>query len=216
MPDSTIAFAGIFEGHHDPAVAIVCSGRIVAYAEEERFVRQKHAPRAYPMLALRSCLERSHFLPQDVQAIAVNWDVDAYTDGRMAAFFEQLNQAWSVDEATQQWQRYVLSNFNAARVGLRHAMHWRRSLRGYPGAAGVPSSTPLRSRIARIPAVAVRQSRVHHGRRVWATTIAQCYGIARATRSGRSGRSAYHIRWAGLTLRSQSTLVSVRTTGSTR
>lgn len=44
---------GMFEGHWDPAVAISSNGELLAYAEEERFLRWKHAPRIYPIESLK-------------------------------------------------------------------------------------------------------------------------------------------------------------------
>ena len=67
-------FLGIFEGHFDPAVAIVRDGQVVAYAEEERFLRNKHAYRVYPRRALRYCLEAAGIGPAEVAAIGVNWN----------------------------------------------------------------------------------------------------------------------------------------------
>ena len=62
-------FLGIFEGHFDPAVAIVRDGRLIAYAEEERFIRNKHAFRVYPERALAYCLTAAGIGASDVAAI---------------------------------------------------------------------------------------------------------------------------------------------------
>ena len=46
-----------FEGG-DPSAALLKDGQIVAFAEEERFLRTKHAAGAFPTLAARFCLAR--------------------------------------------------------------------------------------------------------------------------------------------------------------
>lgn len=56
----------------DAAAALVSDGRIVAAAEEERFVRQKHVT-ALPVHAIRYCLREAGLTLRDVDAIAVPW-----------------------------------------------------------------------------------------------------------------------------------------------
>ncbi len=120
-------YLGIFEGHYDPAVAIVRDGELLAYAEEERFVRFKHAPRIYPTKALRFCLDHAGITLSDVAAVGINWNLPAYTDGTMKRFFDDLRSRFDVDEGTLGWQRFVLSNFNAERYRRHHEGQWRRA-----------------------------------------------------------------------------------------
>jgi len=120
-------FLGISEGHADPAVAIVRDGEIVAYAEEERFIRQKHAWRVYPHKALEFCLDTAGISLSDVEAVGINWDLDGYTDGRIAQFFDSLNSEFATDDATRGWQRAVLARFNQAATERRHQFEWRRA-----------------------------------------------------------------------------------------
>lgn len=56
----------------DAAAALVSDGRIVAAAEEERFVRQKHVT-ALPVHAIRYCLREAGVTLREVEAIAVPW-----------------------------------------------------------------------------------------------------------------------------------------------
>jgi carbamoyltransferase len=56
----------------DAAAALVFDGRIVAAAEEERFVRQKHVT-ALPVHAIRYCLREAGVTLREVEAIAVPW-----------------------------------------------------------------------------------------------------------------------------------------------
>jgi carbamoyltransferase len=56
----------------DAAAALVHGGRILAAAEEERFVRIKHVT-ALPVHAIRSCLKEAGATLRDVDAIVVPW-----------------------------------------------------------------------------------------------------------------------------------------------
>ncbi|GAB1367807.1 hypothetical protein MASR1M42_03550 [Azonexus hydrophilus] len=56
---------------HDPSAALYIDGKLVAAAEEERFVRDKHAKNRMPYEAARFCLEFAGIKPQDVTAVAI-------------------------------------------------------------------------------------------------------------------------------------------------
>ncbi len=66
----------------DAAAALVCDGRIVAAAEEERFARVKHVT-ALPVEAIRCCLREAGVALRDVDAVAVPWKY--WMIGRRAA-----------------------------------------------------------------------------------------------------------------------------------
>ena len=125
MSDGRI-FLGIFEGHFDPAVAIVRDGKVLAYAEEERHIRYKHAPQLYPANALKYCLESLGATIEDIEAVGINWNVRAYSDGTMRKFFDDIRRQYSVDARTISWQNMVLGHFSEAAVRARHEDQWRR------------------------------------------------------------------------------------------
>ena len=56
----------------DAAAALVENGRIIAAAEEERFVRIKHVP-TLPIHAVRYCLDTAGIRLEDLDAVAVPW-----------------------------------------------------------------------------------------------------------------------------------------------
>jgi carbamoyltransferase len=56
---------------HDPSAALYIDGKLVAAAEEERFVRDKHAKNRMPYEAAKFCLEFAGLRPQDVDAVAI-------------------------------------------------------------------------------------------------------------------------------------------------
>src|SRR5690242_6821598 len=132
-------FVGIFEGGYDPAVGIVSDGKLLAYAEEERFIRNKHANGWYPTRSLRFCLDQAGIGPGDVSALAINWDVPSYTNGAMRDFFQQMRREWPVDQQTINWQNGVLRHFSEESVKARHATAWRRAF----GAQEMPPIWPI-------------------------------------------------------------------------
>lgn len=60
---------------HDNAACILVDGELQAQAEEERFTRKKHAYDSLPINAIRFCLEKAGLVPEDVQDIAIGWDL---------------------------------------------------------------------------------------------------------------------------------------------
>ena len=55
---------------HDPSAALLVDGEIVAAAEEERFVRDKHAKQRMPIESARYCLSAAGIAPGDVEIVA--------------------------------------------------------------------------------------------------------------------------------------------------
>ena len=56
---------------HDPSAALYIDGKLVAAAEEERFVRDKHAKNRMPYESAKFCLEFAGIRPADVDAVAI-------------------------------------------------------------------------------------------------------------------------------------------------
>ncbi len=55
---------------HDPSAALFVDGELAAAAEEERFLRDKHAKRRWPLQSARYCLEAAGVQPHQVEAVA--------------------------------------------------------------------------------------------------------------------------------------------------
>ncbi len=55
---------------HDPSAALFVDGKLVAAAEEERFIRDKHAKGRFPYEATRFCLEFAGVRPEDVDVVS--------------------------------------------------------------------------------------------------------------------------------------------------
>lgn len=109
----------------DSAAAVVQDGRILAAAEEERFVRIKHAT-ALPVHAIRYCLQEAGVRLADVDGIAVSWKY--WVLGRRAALalgamvrsptlFRVKGQR-SLERLSQEWAELaLLPRYLSARVG---------------------------------------------------------------------------------------------------
>lgn len=89
-------YLGISASGVNPSAALLRDGELVAFAEEERFVRVKNAPGAYPFAAMHFCLERAGIEASDLAGIGFAWDCERYV-AEMPAFFESLRQRWSED-----------------------------------------------------------------------------------------------------------------------
>jgi carbamoyltransferase len=59
---------------HDASAALFVDGELVAAAEEERFIRDKHAKGRQPLEAVRFCLDFAGLKPADIDAIAYPYD----------------------------------------------------------------------------------------------------------------------------------------------
>ncbi|HEX8245571.1 MAG TPA: carbamoyltransferase C-terminal domain-containing protein, partial [Longimicrobium sp.] len=62
-------------GWHDTAAALVIDGRVAAFAEEERFSRVKHGVQQPPHRAVAFCLRQAGISIEDVDVVAVGWNV---------------------------------------------------------------------------------------------------------------------------------------------
>src|SRR5918992_3015901 len=74
---------------HDPSACVVdADGNVVAFIEEERLSRVRHAYAQQPVLAVQGCLELAGLAAEDVDVIAVGWD-----EPRLSA---QQGRPWGV------------------------------------------------------------------------------------------------------------------------
>jgi carbamoyltransferase len=89
----------------DPSVAIVENGKVIAFSEEERHIRIKHAKNYYPKNAIKYCLDYASVTISEITQIAINWDITAYDDGTMESFYQSISDEYLVDQATLNWQK---------------------------------------------------------------------------------------------------------------
>ena len=81
-------------GWHDAAACLVDEdGTVHAMAEEERFTRVKHSVRGYPRNAARFCLDTVGVQPEDVDVVAIGWD--------LPRLYPRFRMQWGFDSARQ-------------------------------------------------------------------------------------------------------------------
>jgi carbamoyltransferase len=68
-----------------PAACLLRDGRLVAFAEEERFARVKQAAGLFPAQAMRWCLQEGGLTLSEIDTIAFGWDANVNW-GRMPLF----------------------------------------------------------------------------------------------------------------------------------
>ena len=68
MPLTVLGISGALT--HDPSAAIYIDGKLVAAAEEERFIREKHAKNRMPLEAARFCMRYAGVRPADIDVVA--------------------------------------------------------------------------------------------------------------------------------------------------
>ncbi len=59
---------------HDASACLVKEGKILAMAEEERFIREKYAFDKIPINATSYCLEEANISPNEIDVVALGWD----------------------------------------------------------------------------------------------------------------------------------------------
>ncbi len=76
-----------FKTGHDPAACLLEDGRIIAAAEEERFVRVKHAPDFFPEKAIRFCLAQKKFTLDQVDYVVFAREKNLATFIKVSGYF---------------------------------------------------------------------------------------------------------------------------------
>ncbi len=71
---------GLFIEGPNTGACLFQDGKLIAMAEEERFVRIKRASEMFPSNAIKYCLKEAGIGLRDVAAVATGWDHDRYPD----------------------------------------------------------------------------------------------------------------------------------------
>lgn len=116
---------------HDPAAALLIDGRLVAAAEEERFLREKHAFGKPAIQAGKFVLEMAGIHPSDVDLVAFPFSPDTQTRQR-SAFARRM---WTHDPV-----RSVRAYTEHGRKIRKRRNYLRDTLRGI----GIPETAPIR------------------------------------------------------------------------
>lgn len=105
---------GIFHSYADPSAAVVRDGKIVAFVEEERLVRVKHAAGYFPMRAVQYVLDVAQLSIKNIDYIVQGWDCNIYDSGEMAATYEEINSKYSTTDADRAYQDKHLESLSSA------------------------------------------------------------------------------------------------------
>lgn len=92
MPELLLAVHPAVEGcgSHDPSAALFVDGRLDFGIEEERLVREKHAPGRFPSRSIEACLAHRGLGLGDVDRVLVPWTPPAEALAAIAARFDEL------------------------------------------------------------------------------------------------------------------------------
>ena len=114
---------GYFPGI-DPAAAVIVDGEVVAFVEEERLMRYKHAPNLFPMRSIETCLKIAGLALADIDCAVYGWDAPRYGSGDMARFYAEINRRHPPESATQRWQQRNIAMFAPASLRRRSPTSW--------------------------------------------------------------------------------------------
>ena len=75
------------------AACLICDGELVAFAEEERFTREKQAPQKFPSEAIDHCLKEAGLSASDIHEVAVGFNKieDVWKTVSSVAFADYCN-----------------------------------------------------------------------------------------------------------------------------
>ena len=124
----------------DPSAAIVSQGKVIAYCEEERFNRIKHAKGYYPQESIKYCLNKAGGEGGDIEEITINWNLRAYNSGEIEEFYKSIQNKYKVDNYTLAWQKRNLFKRSKKEYENYHKSHLRSifgntkipNIMGYP------------------------------------------------------------------------------------
>ncbi|KUO69333.1 MAG: hypothetical protein APF80_01065 [Alphaproteobacteria bacterium BRH_c36] len=95
-------------------------GELLAFAEEERFVREKTAVNRYPAHAVKFCLEYGGIDITEVTSIAFGWNAQKYAfvsgGSQMEQFYDSLSKIYSKDVKTLASEKEILLRFQPERI----------------------------------------------------------------------------------------------------
>ncbi len=104
---------GLFHSHADPSAALMINGEVVAFIEEERLLRNKHAFGAFPIRSVEWLLKQSGLSLEDLDVITQAWNCEKYDNGTVARHYEDLNAKYPTSDEDLAYQRRHLSSFQS-------------------------------------------------------------------------------------------------------
>ena len=110
---------GLSVGKVDPSATLMLGTRIVAHAEEERFIRKKKAYRAFPINAVKYCLS---FVPDGlaaIESINLGFDYNQFTLDVPLYYLEEWERYGDKTREALDHEREVLQLYNPFAVQAR-------------------------------------------------------------------------------------------------
>jgi carbamoyltransferase len=104
-----LVILGIFGPGPNPSAALLIDGKIIAWAEEERFNRIKTSPNSLPVQSSKWCLDFANIKLDDVDKIAYGWDSPNYISDTKDFFLKQ-RKIFSDDYSYNHLQEDLLIN----------------------------------------------------------------------------------------------------------
>lgn len=117
---------GITGFFHDPSAALLVDGKLVAFVEEERLVRVKHANATFPERSIEYCLQAAGIGFGDLDAIVCEHDMDVILSHDQE--MEPYRQTFKKHPELQTWHREIFEGAKghfldfAAKNGIRKAV----------------------------------------------------------------------------------------------
>jgi len=106
----------LFKGKN-PSACLVKNGKIVCFAEEERFIRVKHAENEFPIMSIEYCMEAEGIEVSDLESIAVGWDAKKYDSDYMKEFFHRSFWEYRIKATDSiKWQEDKLLKYRSSEL----------------------------------------------------------------------------------------------------
>lgn len=118
------SYLGIYGGQGpNPAAALIKNGKLVAFAEEERFNRIKMAPSALPINSMLYCLNAGEIGFEQVSSIGFGWDCQKYT-AELNTFYKQQKRDYPFSDSNyyQNQQHRLGQGFDPDRISNEIAL----------------------------------------------------------------------------------------------
>ena len=107
-------FLGIFGGHGpNPSAALLRNNKLIAFVEEERFLRIKNATSFLPIRSILFCLKNAGIKASDLKSISIAWDCKKYIKDQ-PAFLRKLKSEykWNDNIYNDLHEKKLLNSFN--------------------------------------------------------------------------------------------------------
>jgi carbamoyltransferase len=113
---------GIFAEGPNPASCILIDGKLIAFGEEERFIRIKTASGYWPFESIRYCLNCAGLSIDEIDVIAFGWNALKYENdlhgskSYMECFYNKLNEKYTKDSITLESEKRILNKFKPVNI----------------------------------------------------------------------------------------------------